>query len=78
MEVIEKIQGDLIVKSIDSDPKDREKVVIQAFDVEFISFSEVAIDQAQEKHDVWMFDIVCKNIRNDLMNLDACIKALTK
>ena len=34
--------------------------------------------QAQTKHDVQMFDIICQNIRNDLLNLDYCIKSLRK
>ena len=72
------MQRTLVVKLTNPDLDDREKDVIQAFDVDFISFSYVEAVQAQIKHDSQMFDIVCQNIKNDLGALDACINELRR
>ena len=76
MKVTKNIQGDLIVKSLDSNPKYREKFVNQAFDVEFTSLSKVVVAQSQAKHDAQMFDTIYQNIKNYLITLDTFIKTL--
>lgn len=78
MDVIKMLQSTLTVQSTDLDPKDREKYLIQAFDVEFTSLSDVVLVQAQAKHDAQIFDTICQNIKNDLGALDARIKELRR
>ena len=51
IEVTDKLQWIMTMKSLDPNHEDRAKAMIQEFNVEFTSFLKVVVTQAQAKHD---------------------------
>ena len=78
MEVIDRLHSTLIVQHTKLDPKQRAQVVLNSFDEEFTNLLNVAEVKAQISHDDNLFSTICQNIKNDLFNLDTCIKELRK
>lgn len=76
MELTDRLHSTLTANHIEADLEQRAKVVIQSFDLEFTNLPTVAESKAQVTHDANLFSTIYQNIRNDLVNLDTCIKEL--
>lgn len=48
------------------DVQQRETILTKAFDSDLTTLTNVAMVQAQTKHDVGLLDIFCTNVRNDI------------
>ena len=48
----------MTMNSLDHNPKDKAKYMIQAFNAKFTIFSLVTTTQAQAKHDAQLFDTI--------------------
>ena len=66
------------ISSLDTSAIIQQKATImcKTFDNEFTMLSNVAIVQAQTKHDASLLNSICTNIRNDIETLNSCIKVL--
>ena len=78
MEVTDRLHTTLTVQHTESDLKLRTQELLKSFNEEFTNFLNVAEVKAQISHDANLFSTICQNIKNDLVNLDTCIKELRK
>ena len=78
MEVTDKLHSTLATKHTKENLVQIEKIVLKYFDEEFIDLLSVAESKAQISHDANLFSTICQHIKNDLLNLDTCIKELQR
>lgn len=78
LEETNKLQGLISTQLSEVDPQVKEREVIIFFDSEFTTLSDIALVKAQTLHDTQLFQTTCQNIKNDLENLDVCIKELRR
>ena len=50
--------------------------MLKSFDEEFTNLLNVAEAKVQISHNANLFSTICQNIKNDLVDLDTCIKKL--
>lgn len=59
-----------------SDPKKKATKVLEEINNHLKTLVQVATIKTQVEHDEYIFSKVCKNVKDDLENLDTCIKEL--
>lgn len=74
IEVTNKLHSTLTVQRTELDPELRAQAVLKYFDEEFTNLLNVAEAKAQISHNANLFSTIFQNIKNDLVNLDTCIK----
>lgn len=78
MELIERLHNTVTTEHIEAYLEQREQEVIKSFDLEFTNLLVVEEAKAHVAHDANLFNTICQNIQNDLVNLETCIRELQK
>ena len=76
MEVTDRLHNTLVGQHTKSDLEQRAQAVLKYFDEEFTNSLNVVKPKAQIFHDANLFTTTYQNIKNELVNLDTCIKEL--
>lgn len=78
LEITEKLRSVMTNQIAKADPLERAREVMKAFDNEFTNLSDIAKVKVQVAYEAKIFHDISQNIRNDINNLDVCIKDLRR